>query len=415
MVVKISELPSITTLAATDEFEVVDDDVNTSKKVTLQNLWDSIVNQILVDNIIPWTAVSKINATLTSIETHNATELEVTQTNILLGRETAGSGNVEEINCTAFARTLLDDETAEDARTTLGINLGINEAQTGWFPINDFGDILYEYYIITSDTFYVVPDWLVSTSYTGKVKNLINDIVKPTSEAAWIYYAEDDGTSGLTEPTWPTSWGTGVADNTLTWKPFKPNVIETTVDLTAIIGPGMAIKYKYVGIATIYYSLIVGISATRIAIAGPGLDPTQALDYLYFSYNKVIIKDVSVLGAYCDTGTGRYLDRFTWLNSKAYFVHMTAYNRVNNLVTDYEMKTFIKINNVNPINLDTNFNGVYVAGTTEGLTTERNNFSFIDPSSYIINFNDIVRFELTYTEVNEDAKDLLISTIFILE
>jgi hypothetical protein len=42
-------------------------------------------------------------------------------TNVLLGRETAGAGTIEEISCTAAGRALLDDADASAQRTTLGL------------------------------------------------------------------------------------------------------------------------------------------------------------------------------------------------------------------------------------------------------------------------------------------------------
>ena len=51
----------------------------------------------------------------------------VSATDRLLGRSSAGAGDVEEITCTAQARALLDDATAADQRSTLG--LGANGVQ----------------------------------------------------------------------------------------------------------------------------------------------------------------------------------------------------------------------------------------------------------------------------------------------
>lgn len=50
----------------------------------------------------------------------------VSATDKVLGRSTAGAGDVEEIACTAAGRALLDDASASDQRTTLGLVIGTN-------------------------------------------------------------------------------------------------------------------------------------------------------------------------------------------------------------------------------------------------------------------------------------------------
>lgn len=49
---------------------------------------------------------------------------QVSATDKILGRSTAGAGVIEEIDCTPFARSLLDDADAATARSTLGITSG---------------------------------------------------------------------------------------------------------------------------------------------------------------------------------------------------------------------------------------------------------------------------------------------------
>ena len=72
------------------------------------------------------TGTGSFAATIANDAVTYAKMQNVSTTDRLLGRSTAGSGDVQEIVCTAAGRALLDDTAASDQRTTLGLVIGTN-------------------------------------------------------------------------------------------------------------------------------------------------------------------------------------------------------------------------------------------------------------------------------------------------
>ena len=116
--VKISELPVLSSVQANDIVPVVDSAVTQTSRVTAGQI-AALGGGPPGDGTV--TTAKIVNGAVTAIKTGFST------TDRLLGRSSAGSGNGEEITCTAFARSLLDDVDAAAARATLGALQSVND------------------------------------------------------------------------------------------------------------------------------------------------------------------------------------------------------------------------------------------------------------------------------------------------
>jgi hypothetical protein len=98
-----------------------------TKKVTAKNLVDAgldLVDASSIDlNKLDQSSTTKIDTAAVADDAITYAKIQdVTATDRLLGRSTAGAGDVEEIVCTEAGRALLDDADAAAQRTTLGID-----------------------------------------------------------------------------------------------------------------------------------------------------------------------------------------------------------------------------------------------------------------------------------------------------
>ena len=125
---RITELVELSqgAVASGDVLPIVDISASQTKKVAVKSLIQagfSLADSSTLDIAkINQGSTTKIGTTAIADGAITYAKIQnVSATDKLLGRSSAGSGSVEEISCTSFARTILDDADAATIRSTIGL------------------------------------------------------------------------------------------------------------------------------------------------------------------------------------------------------------------------------------------------------------------------------------------------------
>ena len=150
-------------VAATDVLPIVDISASETKKVTAKDLFEAgatLADSNSIDLIkLNQSSATKLGTTaLANSGVTYAKIQDVSTTDRLLGRSTAGAGVVEEITCTSAGRALLDDANAASQRTTLGL---------GTIATQDASSIAVTGGTITGGTITGITDLAVADGGTG--------------------------------------------------------------------------------------------------------------------------------------------------------------------------------------------------------------------------------------------------------
>ena len=168
------------------------------------------------------------------------------------------------------------------------------EAQTGTnYQLNVSGNTLRFY--APADRYSNVPRWAA-----GEVFPTIHAVIKPSVDNAFYYYPSTPGTTGVSEPTFPTSAGATVTDGTVVWTAVAYST--TNIASIRMLAPSSKSVYCQVsnniidetnlGIYTTYMSESV-IESNQIRCGNTGIIESNGT---YNKYRFNVVRDATNKG-----------------------------------------------------------------------------------------------------------------------
>lgn len=248
-------------------------------------------------------------------------------------------------------------------------------------------------------------------AWTAATVIALGEVRRPTAANGYFYECVARAgafQTGGAEPAWGVALGQDTVDNNITWRCRAPNVVATDVDLTDILEKGMPMKVTYNSVS--YYHLIHAISASYIALCGPGLSTSHALTAVYFGAPEMVQLlrfwkdgdyDAGVADIACDP-------QLYYLGPPAYMVafsmiHETDDTGANNGKVNMEIGGSVVSN-------DDTDNGLQ-------LTTswQQNYASAIKSANYKAEYGDVILPTQTAAGSNGDGTGLSVVAAMVLE
>lgn len=163
------------------------------------------------------------------------------------------------------------------------------------------------------------PEWAASTAYTAikEGDRKVGDRVKPTSPNGRWYACTTAGTSGASEPSWPTTIGATVSDGTVTWTAEQALVFEGEV--TAVTNR-ISFSASGIGVAEDFFARgwiewLTGANADKGVKSPVATDDGAGVLKLYRpTIEPISIGDTFTIHAGCDKSQDACVGFSNWHN-----------------------------------------------------------------------------------------------------